>query len=128
MRKCGLVRADAGFYETAFLETLEGQDLPYIIVARLTRVVRRMVVQRIPDADWLGVAPGIDVADIQATFPTWRGQLRRFVCLRQTLSERPEARGRRLIECPGYTSPRRGYLGALSRRTRHADVCGPGRQ
>jgi hypothetical protein len=45
----------------------------------------------------------IEVADIQATFPTWRGQLRRFVCLRQTLSERPEARGRRLIECPGYT-------------------------
>lgn len=101
--RVALVRADAGFYETAFLEALERQDLPYIIVARLTRVVRRMVVQRIPDVDWRGVALGIDVADIQATFPTWRGQPRRFVCLRQTLSERPEARGRRLIECPGYT-------------------------
>lgn len=38
-----------------------------------------------------------------ATLPAWRGQTRRFVCLRQTLTERPAASGRRLIECPGYT-------------------------
>jgi hypothetical protein len=38
-----------------------------------------------------------------ATLPPWRGQSRRFVCLRQALTERPTASGRRLIECPGYT-------------------------
>lgn len=35
--------------------------------------------------------------------PAWRGQTRRVVCLRQTLTERPEASGWRRIECPGYT-------------------------
>ncbi len=126
--RVALVRADAGFYETPFLEALEQQDLPYIIVARLTGVVRRVVLQRIPEAEWRGVGPGIDVADIQATFPTWRGHHRRFVCLRQTLSERPHARGRRLIRVSGIHLPRLCHLGALSGRTRHTDVCGPGRQ
>lgn len=101
--RIGLVRADAGFCVTAFLAALEARDLPYIIVARLTSVVRRLVVQRIPEAEWRAVARGIAVADIMASVPVWQGQRRRFVCLRQTLTERPAASGRRLIECPGYT-------------------------
>ncbi|MDI3464380.1 MAG: hypothetical protein OJF50_003201 [Nitrospira sp.] len=40
--------------------------------------------------------------------PAWRGQARRFVCLRQTLRERSTASGRRLIECPG--SPYRVFV------------------
>ena len=43
------------------------------------------------------------MADMEATLPNWRGVKRRFVCLRQELSERPQARGRRLVDCPGYT-------------------------
>lgn len=102
--RIGLVRADAGFFVTAFLLCLEARDLPYIIVARLTPLVRKVVLHRIPEADWRPIARGIAVADARATLPAWRGQTRRFVCLRQTLTERPEASGRRLIECPGYTS------------------------
>jgi hypothetical protein len=101
--RIGLVRADAGFFVTAFLTALEARDLPYIIVARLTPLVRKLVIHRIPDADWQPVTRGIAVADMMATLPAWRGQTRRFVCLRQTLTERPTASGRRLIECPGYT-------------------------
>jgi len=101
--RIGLVRADAGFCVTAFLAALEARDLPYIIVARLTRIVRKLVVQRIPEAEWRPVARGIAVADMMATLPAWHGQPRRFVCLRQTLTDRPDASGRRLIECPGYT-------------------------
>lgn len=101
--RIGLVRADAGFFVTAFLLCLEARDLPYIIVARLTPLVRKVVIHRIPEADWRPIARGIAVADAMATLPAWRGQTRRFVCLRQTLTERPEASGRRLIECPGYT-------------------------
>lgn len=101
--RIGLVRADAGFCVTAFLAALEARDLPYIIVARLTRVVRKLVVHRIPEGEWRPVARGIAVADMTASLPAWQGQRRRFVCLRQTLTERPEASGRRLIECPGYT-------------------------
>ncbi|MDF0652541.1 MAG: IS1380 family transposase [Nitrospira sp.] len=101
--RIGLVRADAGFCVTAFLAALEARDLPYIIVARLTRLVRKVVVHRIPEGEWRPVARGIAVADMTASLPAWQGQRRRFVCLRQTLTERPEASGRRLIECPGYT-------------------------
>ena len=38
-----------------------------------------------------------------APLRAWHGQPRRFVCLRQTLTDCPDASGRRLIECPGYT-------------------------
>lgn len=101
--RIGLVRADSGFCVTTFLAALEARDLPYIIVARLTPLVRKVVIHRIPEADWRPVARGIAVADLTATVPAWRGQQRRFVCLRQALTERPAASGRRLIECPGYT-------------------------
>lgn len=101
--RIGLVRADAGFCVTAFLRALEARDLPYIIVARLTRVVRTLVIHRISEAEWRPIARGIAVADMMVALPVWQGQHRRFVCLRQTLIERPEASGRRLIECPGYT-------------------------
>lgn len=99
----GLVRADSGFFVTAFLAALDVRALPYIIVARLTPFVRKLVIHRIPEADWRSVARGIAVADMTAALPAWHGQVRRFVCLRQTLTERPDASGRRLIECPGYT-------------------------
>ncbi|MBX3324929.1 MAG: IS1380 family transposase [Nitrospira sp.] len=101
--RIGLVRADAGFFVTTFLTALEVRDLPYIIVARLTPLVRKRVIHRIPESDWRPVARGIAVADGTAALPAWHGQHRRFVCLRQTLTERPDASGRRLIECPGYT-------------------------
>jgi len=99
----GLLRADSGFFVTTFLTALEARELPYIIVARLTPLVRKLVIHRIPETDWRPVARGIAVADLMATVPAWHGQMRRFVCLRQALTERPDASGRRLIECPGYT-------------------------
>ncbi len=101
--RIGLVRADAGFFIKRFLEFLEERDLPYIIVARLVPVVRRVVLHGIAEADWRVVAAGIEVADCEATLPSWGGVARRFVCLRQEISERPAARGRRLFDWPGYT-------------------------
>ena len=50
--RIGLLRADAGFFEKRFLEYLESQELPYIIVARLTAVVRKLVIHRIPSTAW----------------------------------------------------------------------------
>ena len=101
--RIGLLRADAGFFEKRFLEYLESQELPYIIVARLTAVVRKLVIHRIPSTAWRVVARGIEVADLEVSLPNWKAAKRRFVCLRQEISQRPEARGRRLIDCPGYT-------------------------
>lgn len=99
----GLVRADSGFFVTAFLAGLDARELPYIIVARLTPLVRKLVIHHIPEADWRSVARGVAVADRMVSLPAWHGHVRRFVCLRQTLTERPDASGRRLIECPGST-------------------------
>jgi hypothetical protein len=101
--RIGLLRADAGFFEKRFLEYLESQELPYIIVARLTAVVRKLVIHRIPSTAWRVVARGIEVADLEVSLPNWKAAKRRFVCLRQEISQRSEARGRRLIDCPGYT-------------------------
>jgi len=98
-----LVRADSGFFVTRFLTFLEQRTLPYIIMARLTPVLRRLVVHRLPESAWRRVRPGIDVAETMVALPCWKGQERRVVCLRQELQERPQAAGRRLIECPGYT-------------------------
>ena len=62
----GLVRADSGFFQTTFLAELEARDIPYIIVARLTPILRKLVLHRLPaDAPWRRVAPGIEVADAQ---------------------------------------------------------------
>ncbi len=72
-------------------------------MARLTAVVRKLVIHRIPSTTWRVVARGVEVADLEISLPNWRGVKRRFVCLRQETSERPEARGRRLVDCPGYT-------------------------
>jgi len=102
-QRIGLVRADAGFFEKRLLEYLESQELPYIIVARLTGIVRKLVIHQIPGATWRTVARGIEVADIEVSLPNWKMVKRRFVCLRQEISERPEASGRRLIDFPGYS-------------------------
>ncbi len=62
--RIGLVRADAGFCVTALFIALEGHVLPYIIVTRLTPLVRKLVIHRIPEADWQPVVTrGIAVAD-----------------------------------------------------------------
>lgn len=102
-QKIGLIRADSGFFEKRLLEHLESQELPYIIVARLTQIVRRLVIHQVPSKAWRTVARGIEVADLEVSLPNWKNVKRRFVCLRQEIAERPQASGRRLIECPGYS-------------------------
>lgn len=101
--RVALVRADAGFFVTRFLTFLERRDLPYIIMARLTPPLRRVVLHRLPETAWRRVSHGIDVAECAVSLPSWQGHSRRVVCLRQELRERPHAAGRRLLDCPGYT-------------------------
>jgi hypothetical protein len=101
--RVALVRADAGFFLTRLLTFLESQDLPSIIMARLPPVLRRLILHRLPETAWRRVSKGIDGAEYTVTLPSWAGQTRRFVCLRQALRERPHAAGRRLVDCPGDT-------------------------
>jgi hypothetical protein len=71
--RVALVRADAGFFLTRFLTFLESHDLPYIIMARLTPVLRRVVLHRLPETAWRRVSNRIDVAEYTATLPSWGG-------------------------------------------------------
>ena len=81
-QRIGLVRADAGFFEKRLLEYLESQELPYIIVARLTAVVRKLVLHQLPSSSWRAVARGIEVADLRSQSTELEAVKRRFVCLR----------------------------------------------
>jgi hypothetical protein len=52
--------------------------------------------------NWQRFAPGLEVSEIAYQTYGWQ-QARRIVVVREEIEERPEARGRKLIEVPGYT-------------------------
>lgn len=99
-----MVWADAGFFIAAFLTFLERHDLPSIIMARLTPPLHCVVLHPLSESIWRRVSRGIDVAECTATLPSWRGQSRRFVCLRQELRERPARRAVAGWSVPGIPS------------------------
>src|SRR5262249_35605732 len=101
--KVALVRADAGFFEKRFLAFLERRDLPYIILGKLTPIVRRVVLHSISPQNRRPTGPGAEGADTGRRLSRGEGENRRFVCLRQEISERPQARGKRLFDFPGYS-------------------------
>ncbi len=89
-----LVRADSGFCTQGMIAELEQRGLSYILTAALRAPVRSLC--RHDDAAWTPTeVPGIEVQD-----HTEDGV--RLVILRQRISERPEAGGKRLLEVPGY--------------------------
>jgi hypothetical protein len=93
------LRADSGFFVTEFLEELETRALPYAIAVRMNRFVQRAVVGI---RQWSTFAPGLHVAEVPYQALGWKSP-RRLVVVREEIRERPEAKGRRLIDVPGYT-------------------------
>ncbi len=93
------VRADAGFFEAAFLEELERRGLAYAIAVRTTKLVKLCIVGL---SEWAPVDRGLEVAEARFLPPSWKHS-RRIVVVREHTRERPDAKGRRLFELPGYT-------------------------
>jgi hypothetical protein len=93
------LRADSGFFVAEFLGFLEERSLPYAVVVRMTRHVQRELVGL---TSWRPFGEGLCVAELNYQAPTWK-KARRVVVVREELKERPDARGRRLIDVPGYT-------------------------
>ncbi len=93
------LRADSGFFEAAVLSDLEQRQLPYAIAVRLTAPLRRALVGA---KSWQEFAPGLEVSEVAYQTYGWP-QPRRVVCVRERIAERPQARGRQLLEVPGYT-------------------------
>jgi hypothetical protein len=93
------LRADSGFFAADMLRELETRALPYAIAVRMTPHVKRAVAGL---TRWTPFGPGLEVSDTPYQAPTWPHP-RRVVVIRERVRERPEARGRQLLEVPGYT-------------------------
>lgn len=65
----------------------------------MNRLVHRQIVGL---TAWRPFGPGLEVAETQYQALPWPAP-RRLVVVRELIEERPEARGRRLFEVPGYT-------------------------
>lgn len=98
-RRIRVVRADAGFFEEGLLTYLEDERLDYIVVARMTRLVKRELRQV---AAWRELDPEYAVGEFRAQLLGWT-RPRRFVVVRERLREQHASPGRRLFEVPGYT-------------------------
>ena len=98
--RIGLVRADSGFCYEPLLALLEGRHLLYIVVARLYEPVRSLIKQT---THWQATAiPGTEVAEALHQEWGWT-QARRVVLIRHLKAQRPDAGGKLLLDCPGYT-------------------------
>jgi hypothetical protein len=93
------LRADTGFFVTELLDALEARALPYAIAVRMNRLVHRQIVGL---TTWRPFGPGLEVAETPYQALKWPAP-RRLVVVRELIQDRPEARGRRLFEVPGYT-------------------------
>jgi hypothetical protein len=93
------VRADSGFFEEGFLAYLEGQGLPYLVVARLTTILKH---EAASIRMWREVDDTYAVGSFTARLMGW-SCARRFVVVRERIRESKEAVGRKLIDVPGYT-------------------------
>lgn len=98
--KLRCVRADSGFFDQLLLAFLEERQLPYVIVARMTKEIKRKV-QSI--RAWTEVDKGdYAIASFSAQLFGWKCP-RRFVVVRERVRDQKEAVGRKLFEVPGYT-------------------------
>jgi hypothetical protein len=94
-----LVRADSGFFDDQLLSFLEQRRLPYIIVARLTKWVKRAA-QRVDN--WIALDENFAVGEFRLKLHGWTVE-RRFAVIRERVRESRDSVGRKLIDVPGYT-------------------------
>lgn len=92
-----LVRADSGFFDEAILTALEAAALPYAIVARFTSLLQAGVY----GLPFRPFAPGLEVAELVYQAKRW-ARARRIVVVREEVAVRHDARGRELLQLPGY--------------------------
>ena len=97
--KIKLVRADAGFCYEPLLALLESRSLSYIVVARMYRPVHSLIRKT---TQWQPTElAGTEVAQVMHQEWGW-SKARRVVLIRHLQSQRPDAAGKLLVDCPGY--------------------------
>lgn len=94
-----VVRADSGFFDQELLGFLEQRELHYIVVARLTRWLKReaarLTMGRALDANY-------SASEFHLQLFGW-DRPRRFVVIREQLRAERASLGRKLLDVPGYT-------------------------
>jgi hypothetical protein len=98
-QKIRLLRADSGFFDDQLLSFLEQRDLPYIVVARLTKWVKRAA-QAVEH--WVALDDHFAAGEFRLRLHGWNVE-RRFVVIRERVRESRDSVGRKLIDVPGYT-------------------------
>ena len=94
-----LVRADSGFCEARWLDLLESQHLPYIVVARLLQPLARLCRQ---ETIWQpSEVPGTEVAEVWHRELGWERE-RRLILVRHRVEEKKRPGGKKLLDVPGY--------------------------
>ena len=94
-----VVRADSGFFAQELLQYLEGLELHYIVVARLTKWLKREAARV---QTWRALDETYAVGEFRLKLLGWDRE-RRFVVVREQLRETKRSLGRKLLEVPGYT-------------------------
>lgn len=94
-----VVRADAGFFDKDLFTFLEERRIDYIVVARLTKWVKREVTRI---TDWRDLDENYAVGECSIKLMGW-DQARRFTVVRERIRDSKPAVGKKLIDLPEYT-------------------------
>jgi hypothetical protein len=97
--KLRVVRADAGFFDNELLTFLEERRLPYVVVARMTKCVKREVTRIV---EWRELDENYAVGECPIKLMGW-AQARRFVAVRERIRDTKPSVGKKLIDLPEYT-------------------------
>ena len=95
-----VVRADSGFCVSELLRLWEQWHLPFIVVARLTRPLQRVIGKQ---TCWEATeVAGTEVAEVDYHEADWPAGTR-LILIRHRLQDKPgRAGGKLLFDCPGY--------------------------
>ena len=110
----GLLRADSGFCEDAFLTHLEGERINYVIALKLNQPLQRALVRAAqitlappvspavattlppsPPLGWWALDEGLELAEMMYQAPSWQSP-RRIIAIRQHIKQRANAKGKTL--------------------------------
>ena len=94
-----VVRADAGFFDKDLFTFLEKRHLPYIVVARFTKCVKREVTRIV---EWRALDENYAVGECEIQLMGW-SRPRRFVAVREQIRDSKPSLGKKLIDLPEYT-------------------------
>jgi hypothetical protein len=94
-----VVRADAGFFDKDLFTFLEERKIPYIVVARFTKCVKREVTRIV---DWRALDENYAVGECEIKLMGW-DKPRRFIAVRERIRESRPSVGKKLIDLPEYS-------------------------